>query len=72
MTQTNRSNPTWQCPVCKDIRYQTIKSEKVLDPETLTIKWRGKVHICRGCSVMFQDPYLFNLTRMSDETANGI
>ena len=60
MTPTKIKNPKWQCRVCGDARYQVIKREPVSDPDTGKTKWLPRVHICRGCSVMFQDPHLFN------------
>lgn len=54
MTATNKKNPKWQCRVCGDIRYETIESEKTVTG------WKGKLHRCKGCSVVFTDPHLFH------------
>ena len=56
---------TWQCPVCLDVRYETVRSEKVLK-EGGGFVFVGKQHSCKGCSVLFRDPYLFNNVRLQN------
>ncbi len=75
-TKKPQSEIKWQCPVCGDIRYQKIAGIPVqgvyTDPEhekfgqNKTILMGGYFS-CRGCSVHFNSPTLFNKMRISDE-----
>jgi rubredoxin len=49
----------WKCRLCGDFRYVTIQSEY----DTSQKKWKSKYYACRGCGVMFHNPYTFNLLR---------
>ncbi len=59
MTCSKVENPKWQCPICGDIRYVTIESEKVA-----TGGRQSKHYMCRGCSIMFKKPHLFNVSNI--------
>ena len=61
MAKTKQENPVWQCPVCGDIRYETVKTEAVrVVGNSGQLNYKGVEHACRGCSVLFRNPYLFN------------
>jgi transposase-like protein len=50
------SNKKWRCRICGDNRYITIESEF----EKVAKKWKAKYYACRGCSIVFSNPYKFN------------
>ena len=56
----------WKCPICNDIRYETVQSEKVKTVDG-KIAFVGRKHYCKGCSVLFRDPYLFNKEKIKKD-----
>jgi len=65
MAKTKQENPKWQCPICGDIRYETVKTEaRRMVGESGQLNYKGIQHACRGCSVLFRNPHLFNKGRI--------
>ena len=53
--------------MCGDVRYETVQSERIIN-EAGTPTIIGRMHYCKGCGVLFRDPYLFNAVK--PETGN--
>lgn len=70
MTKTNRDNPAWQCRICGDIRYETVKSERIIG-EGGHVSIIGRMHYCKGCGVLFRDPHLFNGARNEEHESRN-
>lgn len=57
----------WQCPVCEDIRYskEYIPVPGIDQDDKPTIYQAGHHYECKGCSVKFGNPRLFNKLKVS-------
>ena len=72
----DRSKDKWQCPVCLSRAYQRVR-DKAEPAKAVSgsgpsersekITYRMTKHFfCKGCSVMFNNPNLFNLEAVQD------
>jgi len=70
----------WQCPVCGDKRYQKYGGVTVpaisIDSFNSTGTPNTSVHMgqhfmCKGCSVFFSNPRLFNLEAIEQKKGNN-
>ncbi len=60
---SDNKKETWECPICGDQRYQkyggTPVTGKNQDGIVTTVHY-GRHFMCKGCSVFFSNPRLFN------------
>ena len=68
----DKDKPKWQCPICGDKRYQKyggldIPVIKITKGKSVpTTAHLGQHFMCKGCSVFFSNPRLFNTWAKND------